>query len=58
MVPSEMNFVLVGLVLAAMAAVIRVGNWWQRFVALIICICPLMVVYDYCRWSLAELSSP
>jgi hypothetical protein len=50
-----LNLVLAGVVLVAMAAVVRTGRWWQRLVALVVCICPGMFIYDVCRWS-AELS--
>jgi len=48
------NLILAGIVLVVMATVLRVGRWWQRFVALVVCICPVIFIYDVCRWSSAH----
>lgn len=45
------NVALAGVVLVAMVAVLRTGRWWQRLVALVMCICPVTFIYDVCRWS-------
>ncbi len=53
-----LNVVLAGAVLVAMAAVLRTGSWRQRLAALVLCICPLIFLYDLCRWCLAVISRP
>jgi hypothetical protein len=53
-----LNVAIAGVVLVTMAAVTRVGRWWQRLVAPAVCICPFVYLYDFCRWSLVELSRP
>lgn len=44
-----LNLVLAGLILVVMISALRTGRWWQRLVALVVCICPAAVIYDVCR---------
>jgi hypothetical protein len=50
------NVALAGAVLVAMATVLRVGRGWHWLVAPVLCICPVIFICDFCRWSIAELS--
>ena len=49
---------LSGILLVAMTTVLRIGSGWQRLVALALCICPTIIVLDWCQWSLRQLSTP
>ena len=51
-----LNFILAAFIIVAMVSVLRTGRWWQRLVAPLLCVIPVVFIYDFCQWSLAELS--
>ena len=51
-----LNVALAGTVLVTMVTVLRTGRWWQRVIALVVSIFPVMFIYDVCRWSATFLA--
>jgi hypothetical protein len=52
------NFLLVSLALLLMVPVLRVGRWWQRVGAVLLCLIPGWILLERIWWSVNMLVQP